>query len=253
MAKVVVCPRGMLQSGALSVKSSKKRLYIKALQISGLLNGVAWHATNDEEADDIAKFFSVNKGINIAFNIPKTPLNNITFPIKKTGELRIIYLSLITQKKNLLLLLKVIMRMPDTVQLHIYGPVKDYHYWEQCKILIDGMPQKVKYYGDIEPIKVQDTIAGYHSLCLLTKGENFGHALYESLSVGRPIITSFFTPWNELKSLQAGVNVDIQDFDDCINKLSEVVRLNQEEYNILCTGARNMSTRYFEKLNSVYF
>ncbi len=249
--KVVVCPRGMLQSGALSVKSSKKKVYIKTLQILRILKNVYWHATNNEEAEDINKFFPVSKGVEIAFNIPKTPFKSIVFPEKKAGELNVVYLSLITQKKNLLLLLKLINRVTEKVKLHIYGPVKDNQYWEECKILIDAMPQKVKYFGDIEPIKVQDKIAEYHTLCLLTKGENFGHALYESLSVGRPVITSFYTPWNDLKGLNAGVNVNINDFDDCATKISELAALNQDEFNILCNGSHNLSMLYFEKLNSI--
>ncbi len=250
-AKIVVCPRGMLQSGALSVKSNKKKIYIKTLQVLQILNNVCWHATNDEEAEDIKKYFPINKGINVAFNIPKTPYKNISYPEKKVGELNLVYLSLITQKKNLLLLLNVIKQMKELVQLNIYGPVKDNQYWQECKTLIDEMPEKVKYFGDIQPIKVQETIERYHALCLFTKGENFGHALYESLSVGRPIVTSFFTPWNDLKSLHAGVNVNIYEFNDCTNKLSELAALNQEEYNNLYKGSHALSVLYFEKLNSV--
>ena len=78
---------------------------------------------------------------------------------------------------------------------------------------------------------MQEVIAQYHALILFTKGENFGHAIYESLSVGRPVITSYFTPWNDLQEKNAGVNVDISDTQDCVRKILNLCNFNQEDYN----------------------
>jgi hypothetical protein len=247
--RIVICPRGMLQRGALADKNFKKKSYLKILKISGLVNKVSWHATNAEEKEDVLKHFSINYGVVIAKNIPKKPLLKINLPEKAQGELRLIYLSLLASKKNLYFLLKVLSRIDEKITLDIYGPIKDKGYWEDCKILIEQMHGKINYLGDVLPAEVQNTFEKYDASIILTKGENFGHALYESLSVGRPIITSFFTPWNNLQNLHAGWNLDIHDFDECVSILSEIIKMNQDQYQTFCFGAYDLSNSYFNSLD----
>jgi glycosyltransferase involved in cell wall biosynthesis len=241
---VVICPRGMLQKGALSDKSLKKKTFLRVLKYSGLVKNASWHATNEEEKNDIIKNFPVNKGIVIAANIPKKPVDNVRSIDKIPGTLRLIYLSLIAEKKNLYFLLEVI-RNTENIYLDIYGPVKDNEYWEKCLQLINNLPGKVKYCGDIKPADVQETFSGYHASVLLTRGENFGHALYESLSTGRPVITSYFTPWNGLKDLNAGWNVDISDINSCVALLNSIKELDQAVYDEYCRGAYDLAKEYF--------
>ncbi len=248
--KIVACPRGMLQQGALSVKSRKKKYYLKFLQKTNLLNKIVWHATNQEEANDIEIHFPQNNGIFVASNIPKTPVDTILPIYKKSGELKVVYLSLISEKKNLLLLLNLIKDLPEGIVLEIYGPVKDPEYWKACKALINKMGNKAVYKGDLEPVNVQHVLSTYHAMILLTKGENFGHAAYESLSVGRPLITSYFTPWNHLFELQAGANVDITNVQDCRNIITDFAAFSQNEYNLFCSGALKLAIEYFSNLNS---
>jgi glycosyltransferase involved in cell wall biosynthesis len=247
--KIVVCPRGMLQSGALAVKPFKKKLYLLYLRLSGFLKNAYWHATNEEELQDIQNHFAKNKGVVIASNIPKLPRTWVATNTKITGHLRLIYLSLITEKKNLLGLLQVIKETGREVSIDIYGPVKDQRYWAECKKLIQLMPEKATYKGDVQPEKVQEVLSTYDAFILLTKGENFGHALYESLSVGRPVITSHFTPWSKLLQKKAGWNVNIEDKAECINLINELVNMGPEQWNIYCVGASKVSKEYFNNVN----
>lgn len=249
-SKVVVCPRGMLQKGALAVKPFKKKIYLTYLQFAGRLKNVCWHATNEEEATDIRKYFPENKGIIIAPNIPKSPYAKISFLSKERDQLRLVFLSLITEKKNLSLLLALMQLTQKKITLDIYGPVTDNAYWESCEAQIKLMPEKVQYKGDVQPADVQQVLSQYHALILFTKGENFGHALYESLSVGRPVITSYFTPWNDLQQKKAGTNVNIYDIQDCLKKVSDFAEMDQNEYNAFCEGAYKLSLQYYEKLDA---
>jgi len=50
-----------------------------------------------------------------------------------------------------------------------------------------------------------------HVYILPSKSENFGHAIFEALSAGRPVITSNNTPWKNLKESKAGINVALED------------------------------------------
>lgn len=242
---VIICPRGMLQKGALAGKSFKKSIYLKILKLSGLLNKANWHATNLEEKEDIKKYFPKNKGIFIAKNIPKIPYQNISIPKKIQGELRLVYLSLITEKKNLLFTLELLIDLDRNISLDIYGPVKDNAYWKSCIQLINQMPDRVKYRGDLFPDMVQETLSKYHAFILLTKGENFGHAIYESLSVGRPIITSFYTPWMGLKEGKSGINVDIGNSEESKCGIVMFMQMDQVEYEVYCKAAHTLAVSYY--------
>ena len=248
VTKVIICPRGMLQDGALSDKRIKKKVYLKTLKGIGLLHKIKWHATNEEEKNDILKYVNTMPDIIVANNIPKSPITPINFINKTINDLRLIYLSLITEKKNLLLLLQTI-KQEEHISLDIYGPIKDNLYWMKCEKLIKQMPGKVNYMGDILPYNVQPILAQYHALVLLTKGENFGHALYENLSVGRPIITSKYTPWNNLKDQYAGWNVDIEDTSDCINAFKELNEMSNEQYIKFCEGAYKQACNYYNSMD----
>lgn len=243
----VICPRGMLQPGALLGKFLKKKLFLKILQFSGLLKNVTWHATNIEEKNDITSQF-VNTGrIIIAPNIPKPPIKEITYPDKKANQLKLVYLSLITEKKNLIFLLTLLKDLQN-ISLDIYGPIKDMRYWDECKKIIKQNAQRVQYKGDVLPTDVQFVLSNYHAFILLTKGENFGHALYESLSVGRPIITSMYTPWKNLKMQNAGWNINIENKTECISVLKEIEQMQCTEYDKFCNGAYNLATQYYNSL-----
>ncbi|MBC7508882.1 MAG: glycosyltransferase [Ferruginibacter sp.] len=243
--KVVLCPRGMLQAGALTGKSFKKKVFLAALKLSGLVNNITWHATNEEEDKDIRKIFGNKVNIIVAANIPKLPVNKIIRSEKTKGCLRLIYLSLIAEKKNLLQLIELINKSSANITLDIYGPVKDAVYWKKCEQVIAGGNGKIRYMGDRRPEEVQGIFSMYDAFILLTKGENFGHALYESLSAGRPIITSYFTPWNKLEQKNAGWNLDISDPSDCINKLELITNMDNELFNTFCYGAYEIAKSYY--------
>jgi glycosyltransferase involved in cell wall biosynthesis len=186
----------------------------------------------------------------IAPNIPKKPYLNVPIITKEAGELKLVYLSLINEHKNLLLLLQLISNIKSRISLDIFGPVVDEMYWNRCKGLIEKMPEKVHYKGVIEPSRVQEVLSQYHVFILFTKGENFGHAIYESLSVGRPVITSHFTPWKNLSNQRAGANVDFENLNETIEKMNLFVALPQHEYNLFCSSALEMATSYYSELEA---
>lgn len=245
--EIIICPRGMLQAGALSVKPLKKKLFLSAFKKALLFKGVRWHATNEEEAADIQKNIHRNAKCIVAYNIPKPPVIEVKSSTKQVGNLSLVYLSLITQKKNLLLLMEVLKNCSANIQLAIYGPIKDKAYWQKCELLIQQMPSNiiVEYKGDVQPFEVQATIAQYDTFISLTKGENFGHALFEAFSCGRPVITSNYTPWNHLQKLRAGWNVEIADGNSIVQLLEELVTVEKEIWDVYCGNAYNLANNYF--------
>ncbi len=243
--KLVVCPRGMLQTGALAGKSLKKKLYLSFLKMSGLVKNVVWHATNEEEERDIKRIFGEGSTIIIAKNIPRMPLGEIPRTAKVPGKLRLVYLSLIHEKKNLLQVIGMVAKSGDGITLDIYGPVSDPAYWKKCRQLIEKNPGKIKYRGELLPSRVQQIFCEYDASILLSKGENFGHALYESLSSGRPVITSYFTPWNDLQEKKAGWNLDIANNETCMETLKSICNMPADSFDEYCSAAWKLAKGYY--------
>jgi glycosyltransferase involved in cell wall biosynthesis len=154
---------------------------------------------------------------------------------------------LIAEKKNLYLLLQALENTAG-ITLDIYGPVKDKGYWKLCEKRITLMHDIVTYRGDVKPSQVQQTLSEYDALALLTKGENFGHAIYESLSAGSPVITSNYTPWQNLEAQSAGWNVDLD--VQAIRQLFENIKLaNQQQHQLFCEGAYQLATTYYNNMD----
>jgi glycosyltransferase involved in cell wall biosynthesis len=244
--KIAIAPRGMLQGGALSIRSSKKNLYLKLLKTAGLLNKVTWHATDEQEILDIKKVMGAQANCVLAYNLPKKPLDKVQIIEKNNSILRLVFLSLITEKKNLNLILQALQSIPFRVELDIYGPIKDHDYWKSCQKISVQLPAncKVSYKGSINPVEVQNTLQQYHAFVLPSKGENFGHAIYEALSIGRPVIISEFTPWNELKAKAAGWNSALTS-QELYNSILELKKMSQDEFNLYCENALIVANKYY--------
>jgi glycosyltransferase involved in cell wall biosynthesis len=86
---------------------------------------------------------------------------------------------------------------------------------------------QVHYHGACTSEEVAQHIHSAHALLLPSEGENYGHAIVESLSLGRPVIISKNTPWKELAEQKAGMDVEVPELKGAIEKF---VQMNQEEY-----------------------
>ncbi len=249
--KFIISPRGILQPGSLAVKSGKKKVYLFLLKQIMLLRNCSWHATGMEEVVAIQKHFGKKASIQNLSNIPKVPLATLQISNKQENILRLVHLSLIAPVKNIKTLIQILAVCKQNILLDIYGPVKDEKYWQDCKHALLLLPANiiVAYKGDLQPNNVQQTLQEYDSLISLTTGENFGHALFESLSVGRPIITSYFTPWNNLEEQHAGWNVDINDKKSIADLLDGLAAKPNEEWQLYCKRAHQLAVKYFEEQN----
>jgi glycosyltransferase involved in cell wall biosynthesis len=243
---VVVAPRGMLQAGALQVKKFKKSAFLKLFRLSGLRRNLIWHATDEQERLDVRNVMGERSEIRLASNVPRRPLDVIVEKSKARGSLRLVYLSLITEKKNLDKLLLALRNVELAVELDIYGPVKDKDYWKTCQTLISGQRHSIQYKGIVEPVNVQKVLSTYHVLVLPTKGENFSHAIYEALSVGTPCLISPYTPWGDLQSVSAGLTV-VPEPGLLSAAITRLIDMDGEEYNTYARNAYALANSYFQQ------
>jgi glycosyltransferase involved in cell wall biosynthesis len=198
---IIIAPRGELSKGALSLKKYKKKLYLLLAKLFCLYTNAKWHATSSLERDEIVKLCLTNeKMIFVASNVPNTTSffeSDIYKRYKNPGTLSAVFFSRISKMKNLDFLLRALNSCHQKITLDIYGPIEDKTYWNECLLLIDKLPDhiKVKYMGELIHDDVLKTLVGYDIFLFPTRGENYGHVIAESLSVGTPVMVSDKTPW----------------------------------------------------------
>lgn len=212
---VVLAPRGEFSKGAISLKAWKKRTFVKMARWVGLYDDVVWHASTEKEAEDIRREFSPggeSLDIRIAPNLPPPPRTGRGEKLSELPgrmedrPLRIVFLSRISPKKNLDFALEVLSRVSIPVDFNIYGSVSNDNYWQQCHRLIRELPEyaSADYHGAIPHQEVMDVLARHDLFLLPTRGENYGHVIYETLAAGTPALISDQTPWNYIEREGAG-------------------------------------------------
>lgn len=243
-AHKVVSARGMLHPGALSQKSLKKKLYLAAYKLLGLHKKCIFHVTSAEEKQYVINTFGKSVKVFVAPNFPNI-IDKLPVTAKNADMLKLITIALISPMKNIKLVLEALGKCSSSIIYDIYGPVKDATYWQECQQLIATMPNNicVQYHGAVTPDKILNTLVDYHCMIQPSKSENFGHALYEALAAGKPVITSHYTPWNKLEEANAGFNVDINNIQSIVDAIEKMASLNNEAY----AASSNAAAQYAAK------
>ena len=237
---VLLAPRGELCSGAFK-KKYKKIPYIAFARISGLLKGISYQSTSEEETEAIKKYLGVKaERIWYLTNIPSIPRKDYHYTKKEVGAARFIYLSRIVPKKNLAYALEMLKNVKGQIEFDIYGSNEDASYWDECKLSISSLPGTiiVTYKGNITHDEVQPTFANYDALLFPTKSENFGHAIVEALSVGCPAVISDQTPWIDLEEYSAGWAIPLNKKDKYEEAIQRIVDNDEIEQEKMRNGAK---------------
>lgn len=247
---VVLAPRGMLQAGALQIKAIRKKIFLQLFRLLGWQQFIRFQATDLQELKDIQQHFPSATAL-IAENIPNRMPENLTPPNKEQGMLKLVFISRIHPMKNLLFLLELLSEYTGRgqLQLDIYGNAGDPSYEKQCKAVAKQLaPGKdIHFMGPIENKKVFPTLAAYHAFVLPTKGENFGHAIFEALVSGKPVLISDQTPWKNLEDRNAGWDIPLDQKDRYWKALDQLVAMDQQEYNHWSANARSLAQQYVEQ------
>ena len=228
--KVILAPRGEFSKGALLLKTNKKKIYIRLFKLFKLEKNITFQASTLHEKYDIQSTLGANIDIYIAENIGSQDFAN-SIPQKKHEQLRGVFISRISPKKNLLFALEVISGLKVSISYDIYGPIEDMEYWKECMVKILDMPThiKVSYKGELHPNDIIETLTPYDFFFMPTKGENYGHVITEALCAGLPLIISNSTPWKDLYSKDLGWDLplnNIESFRDAISELSSLSSLD---------------------------
>ena len=123
--------------------------------------------------------------------------------------------------------IKILQNVNAEVIFDIYGPIQDGIYWNKCKEELKKLSKNVKwsYKGNANPEKVQEIFSEYDVFLFPTMGENYGHVIFEALSVGCIPVISDQTPWKEIDKKNAGYTLgltQIQEYSKAIEALVDM-------------------------------
>lgn len=204
--KRIVSPRGMLGAWALNHGRWKKKLAWRMYQHRDLLSADAFHATSQQEADEI-------RALGLTQPIAVVP-NGVTFPELTTepGEASpdrtriMLFLSRIHPKKGLLTLLEAWKAAsPKGWQLVLAGPDENGHQKEVEQLATSlGIGSQVSFPGSLNDVQKWDWYRKADVFVLPSYSENFGIVVAEALAAGLPVIATHGTPWQELNTRKAG-------------------------------------------------
>ncbi|WP_017187535.1 glycosyltransferase family 4 protein [Alkalibacillus haloalkaliphilus] len=233
--QIVLAPRGEFSPGALKFKKIKKKIYFFLAKAIRLYKGVKWHATAQREKKDIEYFLLTIRKIIVAENMTNDT-NNLEYqkPISKNkNELKIVFVSRIHPKKNLLQALDLISQINRyKITFNIYGPIEDQEYWSMCETKIKGLPTNVKvnYFGSISHNEVHDVFKRHHVFLFPTFGENYGHVISEAFLGACPVIVSDQTPWRNLELSGVGWDIPLTEDQKFLDAIEEIAMKSKEEY-----------------------
>ena len=244
----IISVRGMLHPGALSQKYFKKQIFLFFCRLYNFSCRYYFHATNIYEKSFIRKVYGNDSRVYIAGNFPREfKFQPILY--KKTNYLKMVSIALISAMKNIELVLDSLKYCTRQVSYDIYGSIKEEKYWMNCLDKIKSLPSniKVNYHGGLNPSNVENRLRFYDLFILPSKSENFGHSILEALSAGKPVITSHFTPFNDLNNHYAGSNVSVDNIEEMAKSINFFSSMPQEEFIKWNIGARKYAANRIDK------
>lgn len=242
----LLSPRGEFSGGALSIKGGRKAVFHRIATHVGLLDGVCIHATSAQEADDARSAFPDVPARVIENFRPLFALPEYNRPASD-GRLRVAFLGRISPVKRLDMAIKALKAGGRPAVFDIYGPISDPEYWGRCQNEIAGLSDavQVNYCGEIANADVARRIADYDVMLLPSLSENFGHAIFEALAAGTPVIIGDQTPWRGLAAQQAGWDIGVNDLAGFCGAIQSAADMDSATRRIWRKGARACAETHF--------
>lgn len=251
--RTYVAPMGNFSQGALKIKPLKKRIFIKINKLLNNYKNVKWAVTSKLEENDVKRIIGNQAKCIIAQDLPRPPVN-----IKLTDKhnpLKVIFLSRISPVKNLNFCIDVLNSFNKDIILDIYGNIEDENYWQLCKKQLSAAANIAwSFKGCVDSNDVCQTFSMYDVFFLPTQGENYCHAIYESLSSGCIPLISDKTPWQDLDSANCGYVVKDFDVANYVAKLDYLNSLTNDEFmEMKCNAVAYAKKHYAENLKNSGF
>jgi len=254
---LIVAPRGEFAQDAIKISGAKKRRFLRLARWLGLDRGVLFQASVEHEARDLADHCPYARG-NIRLAADLTPVDELAgaaneFAPKEAGELKLAMIARIAPIKNIAFAIKALQHCTQRVRFDLYGPMEAPDYWAECQQAIAALPANVtaEWHGPIPREEVTRALAAAHVFFMPTFGENFGHAIFEALFMGLPVLISDQTVWRDLEPQQAGADLPLGDTAPFAAMIERWAAMDAPEFAPWREGARARAAQWLDGSPSV--
>jgi glycosyltransferase involved in cell wall biosynthesis len=243
--KVFIAVRGMLHTSALSVKPLKKQLFLAFARGFGLYQKPVMLATNNEEVEEIRKSLGKVKPV-IAPNIPMVyqALKPRDYSPDKVFTLA--FIGRIAPEKNPLTLIEALQQIQKPLKVIFCGGSNNESYLQNFNNQLRTLPPNIitEYHTEMSHHDIQNLLSETDVMALPSLGENFGHAIYESLVAGVPVIIGNNTPWKQLENKYAGIEIDPKDANALKVAILGFMAMDTADFEQWRIGANQVALEY---------
>jgi glycosyltransferase involved in cell wall biosynthesis len=241
--KIIVSPRGELSSSALKYHSLSKSIRLFFIR-SFYSKHIIFHATSEDEENNIRSYFNKNRVI----VIPN--LFYLTKPLNSELANRFLFIGRIHPIKNIENILSALNFnefKESNYQFVIIGFESKKGYLNHLKSLtLDlGLENHVRFLGEMFGEEKEIEISKSKFLFLVSKSENFGNVVIESLAHGTPVIASKNTPWQILEDYNAGFWVNESPLI-LRETIIQILNIDSNEYQQMRVNARRLVEENFD-------
>jgi glycosyltransferase involved in cell wall biosynthesis len=250
--KTFVAVRGMLHQSALKVKPLKKQLFLAFARGFGLYKSTTLLSTSAFENEEILRTLGKVKIVS-APNIPLLPDKKFNF-LKKAfksdeGNLRLLFLGRISPEKNPIMVLKALKNSKGKIHISFAGAGIDEAYQQVFDNELKSMPKNIEIscLNELPHTEILNLFDHTDVMILPSHGENFGHAIFESLAYATPVIISNNTPWKQMQDSMAGIEVHANSVEEISNAIAFFNTMELPTYRLWQEGAFNKALDYIDK------
>jgi glycosyltransferase involved in cell wall biosynthesis len=242
----ILLPAGALQPWALGngrVKRLKKAAYFRLVARSLMDRAACVQTASVQEAEQVQRLgyagpvAVIPNGVDIdALSDGRASDAEVLWPALRDRPV-VLFMSRLSPEKGLDLLIPAwdaLVKSPryEEAILVIAGP--DYRgYGETVKAMIDehGVASHVLLTGMVQGARKASLLRRADVFILPSYTENFGIVIAEALACGTPVITTTHTPWEQLRTVDAGVQVPPtrRDVDQALRDLLDMPASRRRE------------------------
>jgi len=226
----VIAPHGALQQWALMRSSWKKRLALLAYERKNLHQAACLHATAEAEVADFRDYGLSNPIALIPSGVSEGWLesqgNGLRFRerhVIRPDRRLLLFLSRITPKKGLPILLEAINRVQNEFNdwILVVAGTDEFGHLQEVKSLVAklNLQNSVLFPGPLYGQEKRDAFAASDVFVLPSYSEGAPMVILDSLAAGVPVITTKASPWEDLSTYRCGWWVDVS-----VNEICEALK-----------------------------
>ena len=215
---ILISPRGALSMWSLKSKRAILKKIWLAFLIKPFLRDNWWHATSEQEKNEILEFYPKAKvavipnGIDVeqfgnVQHLPNSEYMKKFAKVDKTANMIVVSMGRLHKKKGFDILIDAFGGLVDDFEdavLLIAGKDDGERTQLEDQIARLGLEDKVFLIGEVSGQDKVDFLAGGDLFVLPSHSENFGNVYLEAMAAGLPIVASKGAPWERVEKYGCG-------------------------------------------------